>query len=85
MLKKWHFYKAHTLTSTNNELTKKIGAIEKAIVGLDDVDKTILELKYFQCVEVDIIKSKVYLSRSVIYWRIDKAVKEISYFILNSV
>lgn len=85
LLKKWHFYKAHALNSVEgDELTKKINAIEKAITSLEDVDQTIIRLKYFQGLEVDTVKSNVFLSRSVIYWRINRAVNEMSYIIANT-
>ena len=86
LLQKWRFYKAHTMNSVEgDELAKKINAIEKTIAFLDDVDQTIIRLKYFQGLEMDIVKSNVFLSRSVIYWRIDRAVNEISYIIANTV
>lgn len=67
-----------------DELTKKINAIEKAITSLEYVDQTIIRLKYFQGLEVETVKSNVFLSRSVIYWRIDRAVNELSYIIANT-
>ena len=83
LLQKWHFYKAYTSSSGADELTRKITAVEKAITSLDDVDKTIIRLKYFQRLEVDMIQSQVFLSRSVVYWRIDKAIGEIAYLVAN--
>ena len=85
LLKKWHFYKAHTSTSADgSELARKISAIEKAIATLEDDDKTIIKLKYFQGVEVDIIKDKVFLSRAAVYKRIEKTVDEIAYLVANT-
>lgn len=86
LLRKWHFYKAHTSVSGEEDaLTKKIKAIEKAIAILDDVDQTIIRLKYFQGLELDLIQSQVFLARASVYKRLDKALEEMSYYISNTI
>ena len=83
LLKKWHFYKAVTLSSPEEELARKINAIEKAVGILEDIDQEIIQLKYYQGVEIDIIQSKVCLSRSGVYYRLNNALREIKYIIEN--
>lgn len=84
LLNKWHFYKAVTLSSPEEELARKINAIEKAICNLEDIDQEIIRLRYFQTVDIELIQTKVYLSRSGIYYRLNNAIKEIKYIIENT-
>lgn len=84
MLKKWHFYKAITLAEEENEIYKKQKAIEKAIDKLEDVDKTIIRMKYFDRFEMHLIQDYVFLSRQGVYYRLEKTYKEIAYLINNT-
>ena len=85
MLKKWHFYKACILPlESGNELERKLNAVEKAVAALDDVDKTIIQLKFMQGADIDLIASKVFLAHSSVYKRIDKAIQELAYLIANT-
>ena len=83
LLKKWHFYKAITLNLPEEELGRKIRAIENALNYLEDIDQEIIRLKYFLLVDIDIIQSKVGISRSGVYYRLDKGLQELLYIIKN--
>ena len=84
LLNKWHFYKAITLSSPKEELTRKINAVEKAIFTLEDIDQEIIRMKYFQAVDIELIQAQVFLSRSGVYYRINNALKELKYIIENT-
>lgn len=85
LLKKWHFYKAHTSTSAQDELARKVNAVEKAVAALDDLDKKIIQMHYIQGAEIEIVMAHVFMARSSVYYRLNVAVKEMSYFIANTV
>lgn len=65
------------------ELVKKLNAIEAAVNMLNDVSRTILQMKYFKRYEMEVIAESVFISRRAAYYRVQTALKEISYIIAN--
>ena len=85
LLKGWHFYKASILIAQDGgELERKLNAIEKNVGNLNDVDRTIFRMRFFERAEVEVVVAQVYLSRRAVYKRIDKAVEKMVYCIANT-
>ena len=83
LLQKWHFYNALVSEQENNELLRKLRAIEKAVSLLNDVNKRIIQMKYFQGYEMNVVAKSVFISRRAAYYRIETSLKEISYITEN--
>ena len=79
LLKRWHFYKAIILTSQEEELIRKLNAIETYINALDGVDSVIMRMRFYQKVDMDTIASQVFMSRRAVYYRIDKVLEDMAF------
>jgi len=79
LLKRWHFYKAIILTSQEEELIRKLNAIETYISALDGVDSVIMCMRFYQKVDMDTIASQVFMSRRAVYYRIDKVLEDMAF------
>ena len=77
LLKNWHFYKACILNGEGAGLKKKVEAVERYINTLDEVDRKIIRMRFFERAEVNFIANKLFKSRRAVYYRIDGIVKEI--------
>ena len=64
-------------------LSKQLKAIELAINSLDDISKSIIHMKYFERCEMNMIASRVFMSRRAVYYRLEKALKDISLAVKN--
>ena len=85
LLKNWHFYRMLVSTSGNDmELKRKLDAVERSLVVLDDVSRTIIQARYFDKTEMNVVVEKAFMARSAVYKRIDKALAEMSYVIANT-
>ena len=81
LLKKWRFYKAIILNTEKDLLLKKLNAIESAINALDDRDRSIMKMKYFEGYDMDLIAKTVFMSRQGVYYRLNRVYKEMEYLI----
>ena len=65
-------------------MVKKLNAIENYIEKLDDVDRTIMRMKYYECAEGEVIAAHVYMTRRTVYKRIDRIIRDMIYWISNT-
>ena len=86
LLKNWHFYRASITSSEDGgELKRKLDAVEKSLSVLDDISKAIIKMRYFEKIEMEIVASRVYMTRQAVHKRIVKAQSEMMFFIANTV
>ena len=84
LLKNWHFYKANvTALQENSELKRKLELIERAVSMLEDINREIITMYYFNRFTIETTASLVFMSVRGTYYRIDSAVKEIKYLVGN--
>jgi DNA-directed RNA polymerase specialized sigma subunit len=85
VLKNWHFNKACILYSQDGgELKRKVEAVEKALTVLDDTTREVIKMRYFDKTDMEIVAAKLFLWRSAVYKRLDKAFQKMSYFLSST-
>lgn len=67
-----------SLTQGQSGLAKELNAIEEYINLLDDVDKVIMQSRYFDCVEMEVVAANVYMTSRAVYYRISSIVRDMS-------
>lgn len=67
------------MTSQEEELIRKLNAIETYINALDGVDSVIMRMRFYQKVDMDTIASQVFMSRRAVYYRIDKVLEDMAF------
>lgn len=67
------------MTSQEEELVRKLNAIETYINALDGVDSAIMRMRFYQKVDMDTIASQVFMSRRAVYYRIDKVLEDMAF------
>lgn len=67
------------MTSQEEDLIRKLNAIEKYIDSLEGMDASIMRMRFYQKLDIETISSQVFMSRRSIYYRIDKIIKDIAF------
>lgn len=67
------------MTSQEEDLIRKLNAIEKYIDSLEGMDASIMRMRFYQKLDIETISSQVFMSRRAIYYRIDKIIKDIAF------
>lgn len=65
-------------------LKRKLDAIEKSLVVLDDISRMIIKTYYFDKTEMSVVVQRAFMVRSAVYKRIEKAIEEMEYYIENT-
>jgi len=82
LLKNWHFYKASILSiGSGSDLEIKLEKVEKAVNTLDDVNRTIIKMRFFERQEMEDVAKLVFMTRQAVYKRIKKTLETIVYML----
>ena len=85
MLKNWHFYKNCILTSSESlsqdesVLGQRMHKIEQYIATLNENDKKIITMRYFECCKMEDVARRLSMHRTSVHKRIKSIVKKLQY------
>ena len=78
MLKNWHFYKG-CISSCDSDFSRKMRRVEAFISNLDDLDKKIITMRYFECCSMSIVAERLSMHRVSLHRKLKKVLNKLQF------